>query len=204
MIYLDTKHCGYDLECIGFPSVETCMAVVLEAGSWLVGWHASSAPSMQLAIDAGAFKDYVQRMGGGGVLAAVRLYGVTHRHRSDSNTKDGAEQYVAGELAAVAGVLGYHGRVSYSVLEVARPDYVEFRRAGGGKPCQIYFQNSGDVNYTPTQVAPSKTRHQVVHPAHRVTQPLYTGDSDTAPIVTGVTGLKLKRLKESSWNHFDS
>ncbi|HYT89773.1 MAG TPA: hypothetical protein VEL76_13780 [Gemmataceae bacterium] len=203
MIYLDTKHCGYDLECIGFPSVETCMAIVLEANSWLVGWHASSAPLDAMKLAAGTFRDYVGRMGGGGVFGAIRLYGVTHRHRSNDSTKDGANHYIATELAAVAEVVGYHGRVSYFVLEVPRADYVEFRRVGKGKPCKIYYQSSGEVNYTPGKVTPSKTRHQVIKPGTAQTAPLYGGDDDSAPIVTGVTGLNLHRLKESSWHNFD-
>lgn len=200
MIYLDTRHCGYDLERMGFPSVETCMALVLETNDYLVGWHCPSCSVETLRETAVPFASYVQRMG---TRAATRLYGVTHTHRGGAA---GAKVSVPAELRIVAGALDYHGPVTYVLLEAQRPDYIEFHRIGGGSQCEIYYKNSGKVDYAPGHVATTKTRHHSIKPGSDVATRLYGGDNGIAPIVIGVTAkagaLKMHELGDSTRSTF--
>lgn len=201
MIYLDTKHCGYDLNAIGFPSVETCMAVVLETADWLVGWHASSAPLESTKLQAETFKLYIQKMGDS---KAKRLYGVTHKHRYKELER--VQQEHKEELKAIAKKIGFHGKITGVILDVPRADYVEYRRVGNGNPCLIYYRNSAEVDYTPGQVKTAWTRHQVIKPGTKSASPLYGGKEGTAPIVTGVTAkvgnLDLQPVNPDSWINF--
>ena len=178
MIYLDSKMCGYDLDYIGFPSVETCMAIVFESANWLVGWHATSGRE---SFEDGAtkFGRYVRRVGGN--AQTIRVYGVTHGHRAsltDINT----------ELRTAAGAIEFQGPISTVILRGDVGEFVGFRRVGGGAMCEIHYAPNARMQYVKANVDPSKFRHQTVHPSKAYDSPvnLYGGDENSAPIVEKV------------------
>lgn len=154
MIYLDSRFCGYDLNAMGFPSVETCMAVVLETKDWLVGWHAMNTGS--LLGDAAAFGAYVTKMGDS---TPVRLYGVTHLSRKASM------KMLKQEMEDIADRMNYRGKVSCFHMPERRgsqQDLVLFNRRGSGVKCEVRYIDQTEVTHIEKQVTPSKTPHQVV------------------------------------------
>jgi hypothetical protein len=155
MILLDSRFCGYDLSLIGFPSVETCMAVVLETRDWLVGWHAMNTGGTAIANDATAFGGYVQKMG---TSPEVRLYGVTHPSRMSATL-------LKAQMRTIAQKLNYNGRISvYLMPERRKPqqDYVQFTRIGGNSKCKVEYLDQQLVQHDEVQVVPAKTRHQQI------------------------------------------
>jgi hypothetical protein len=185
MIYLDSKMSGYDLDYIGFPSVETCMAIVFESANWLVGWHATSGRD-SFSHSAAKFGRYVARVGGNAPV--VRVYGVTHGHRASLTD-------VSSELRTAAGTIAFHGPISCVMLDGQVGEFVGFRRVGGGAMCKIEYATNGKVTYVKAEVVPSKSRHRTVHPtsADALPQPLYGGDENSAPIVERVVLVNPKK-----------
>lgn len=155
MILLDSRFCGYDLNLIGFPSVETCMAVVLETRDWLIGWHAMNTGDTAIANDARGFGAYAQKMG---ASRHIRLYGVTHPSRMSS-------QQLKAQMRSIAQNMGYTGRISvYFMPERRNPqqDYVQFTRIGGKSKCKVEYIDQQLVQHDEQQVVPAKTRHQQI------------------------------------------
>lgn len=154
MIYLDSRFCGYDLSAMGFPSVQTCMAVVLETKDWLVGWHAMNTGS--LLGDATAFGAYVKKMGDS---KPIRLYGVTHASRVTSM------KLLKIQLQEIADKMGYSGKASGFFIPELRPsqeDYVAFSRRGSGSTCEVRYIDQQNVAHDEKQVVPSTVRNQVI------------------------------------------
>ena len=204
VIYLDSRFCGYDLNTMGFPSVETCMAVVLETKDWLVGWHAMNTGS--LLGDAAAFGAYVTKMGDS---KPVRLYGVTHLSRKASM------KMLKQEMGDIADRMNYTGKVScFHMPERRSPqqDLVLFNRRSGGVKCEVRYVDQKEVTHVEAQVTPSKTRHQVVSAGkvgaltttviNDLTQTFVT--SPTSPIRTsGSFDLaKLAAVGDKDWTSF--
>ena len=145
MIYLDSRFCGYDISAMGFPSVETCMAVVLETKDWLFGWHAMNTGS--LLGYAAAFGAYVGKMGNS---QPIRLYGVTHLSRK------GSMKLLKQELNDIADRMNYSGKVSCFLMPERRnpqQDYVAFSRRGSGLKCDVRYIDQQDVGHNEQQVA---------------------------------------------------
>lgn len=179
MIYLDSRFSGYDLSAIRFPSVETCMAIVLETKDWLVGWHAMNTGS--LLGDATAFGGYVKKMG---KSKPIRLYGVTHLSRTGNMEK------LKIELRQIADKMDYSGKISCFFMPVRRDsqqDLVTFNRCGGGEKCVVEYIDQRNVVHREEQVLPSKTRHQAIN--NGVVGPLVTRtiDDKTQQFVTSST-----------------
>ena len=154
MIYLDSRFCGYDLSAMGFPSVQTCMAVVLETKDWLVGWHAMNTGS--LLGDATAFGAYVKKMGDS---KPIRLYGVTHLSRLDGM------KMLKIQLQEIAEKMSYSGKVScffIPELRESQEDYVAFSRRGSGSTCEVRYIDQRSVGHDEKQVVPSTVRNQMI------------------------------------------
>ena len=182
MIYLDTKMCGYDPSSIGFPSVETCMAIVVETAGSLIGWHASSGTDTFFG-GAVKFGDYVRRKRAG--QAVVHVYGISHVHRFTERKK--AKSEIIHQLRSVAAEVGLR-EGSFAILEGRDAELVEFRRTGPDRPCDVFFAPNTSVKYNQGQVAPSATKHRTVHPTlGKKPIKLYGGDDDRAPVVESVS-----------------
>ena len=173
MIYLDTKMCGYDDDKIGFPSVQTCMAIVAETADRLIGWHASSGAE-SFAGQAVTFASYVERKRQG--QAVIHVYGVTHGNRGSKSALK--------EMRTMCGAMGYKGNGSFVVLAGDESDYVEVRRRGGGNRCGIYSSPTNNTaSYEKGDVDPNETRHRLIKPGVDKAAKLYGGEENSAPVV---------------------
>ena len=173
MIYLDTKMCGYDEDKIGFPSVQTCMAIVAETADRLIGWHASSGAE-SFAGQAVTFVSYVARKRQGQPL--IHVYGVTHGNRGSNSSLQ--------EMHTVCGAMAYKGKGSFVVLAGNESDYVEVRRRGNGNRCGIYSSpTNNSSSYQKGDVDPNETRHRMIKPGVDRAAKLYGGVENTAPVV---------------------
>jgi hypothetical protein len=204
MILLDSRFCGVDLSIIGFPSVETCMAVVLETEARLVGWHAMNTGTV--VTDAQGFGGFVQA---NVATKHVALYGVTHPSRK-------GEKELKAEMRAIARAAGYTGqKISVYLMPMRRDpqqDYVQFVRAGNGQRCEVHYVDQQEMNHTIQQVAPNATPHRKIVNGvvglltttviDDVTQKYVT--SPTSPITADavVAMHKMRTIQESDWVTF--
>src|SRR5262245_26451897 len=142
-IYLDECQAGCDASDIGFPHVLLCMAVVLQTGAWLYGYHFDKPANTNEY--AGALLNFIQRKGGD-VANGVRLYGCCHHYNRNTNRKPPAGDAHAAwraEMQQIAATLGYHGRVSgfdTSIIDPQQGTYIEFHREQGTNRCRIYYK----------------------------------------------------------------
>jgi hypothetical protein len=195
MLYLMSREVGRDANCIGFPSVKSCLAVVVQTTQELIGWHVFNTPRNQTITDAGAFAQYVTANANG---HAVRLYGATTRAERGNNP--GWKQ----ELLDIAQALHYHGPATAFDMNVAgEGSYVEFVRDANARKCDIYFKRNSKMTYTTTDTDIHAMVQRYVNAGNLTF--LYGGDDDIAPIYTNAqvntATSKKGRLNSASWFH---
>src|ERR1051325_2071480 len=201
MIYLDTKMCGYDDFAIGFPSVETCMAIVVETTNRLIGWHASSGTDTFFE-GAVKFGGYVKRKREG--QAVPHVYGISHVHRFTEGKT--AKKEIIHQLRSVAAEVGLRAG-TFAILEGTSAELVEFRRIGANRLCDVFYAANTSVTYNKGEISPSAAKHRTLHPTQG-NKPikLYGGDDDRAPIVESVSlvndGQGLHKLKLTDLKKF--
>jgi hypothetical protein len=152
MLYLNEHELGFDANCIGFPSISGCHAIVAVTGNGLFGFHnaGGSAPDAY-APRATAFAEYLTSHDQSGKV--LRLYGACHRASRRGYFGGGSWQ---GEMTAFADALGYTGKISgYDLskqdykdphlpgLTKEESSYVEYQFAGS--KCGIYYKRWGKV-----------------------------------------------------------
>lgn len=146
-VNLGERQFGFHATTLGFPSIETCMAIVLVTPGGLYGFHNFGGNNpIQFADKANAFLNCVNQIVGGGALpAASRLYGITHvskRYTDKANWTN--------ELAAFAGRMNFTGRISgYNLDKFTKTGssaYVEFRK--NGTKCDAYVEDWDNVVHT--------------------------------------------------------
>lgn len=181
MIYLDTNMYGEDATTIVFPSVQTCMGLVIETDAELIGVHLSSdtANLNSRALHLGA------HLAKKGPLNVVNLFGITHRNRFGPGT---ALTEMKTQLRSLAAAIHYTGTITGILLpgdvSTAPSDDIQVvRQLGGG--CRIgYVQSHGTVN---TTVTPDSTPHRTIHASKGISS-LYGGDDNQASIAIGLPG----------------
>lgn len=138
-VNLAERQIGFHATTLGFPSIETCMAIVYVTGGGLYGFHnfGGNDPT-QFADKANAFFNGINQITGGAAFpAGSRLYGITH-----VNARGGKTRWIA-ELTAFATKLNFTGRISGYDLDdftkTGRSAYVEFRKAGD--KCNVYVED---------------------------------------------------------------
>lgn len=181
MIYLDTNMYGEDPTTIVFPSVQTCMALVIETAAGLIGVHLSS-DTQNLDARAAHIGAHLATMG---PLGIQHLYGITHRNRFSPGME---LVQLKSQLRCIAAAVHYAGTITGILLpgdaiSAATDDIKATRNHGGG--CQIgYVKSKGTVN---TTVVPGSTPHRTIHAVKGVTN-LYGGDDNQASIAIGLPG----------------
>ncbi len=170
MLQLRERECGDDPLKIGFPSVDTCLAVVLQTTAELVGWHSLNTDTPVTVANSGKLRAYAAAHAGG---APVHLYIATNRanHARDWRT----------ELTAIAGGLLYHGPATAIDLHVNDEGvYVQFERDAASRTCDVFYKRNSKVDYES-----GKTRLHVDSVRHRR---LLTGALDFGHLFTPVGG----------------
>ena len=162
MLYLAEREVGFDLDTIGFPSIDGCHAVVLESGSGLYGFHNYGGSATSSFAERGqVFATFVnQHFVSKGVL--THLYGVCFRGKRGYAHSDKLKAWKE-EMKAFAAALGYRGTVSGYNLDLtgfgAKSAYVEYRKGPTGctvhcKPwvemSHVMSDNSDRVNHRTT------------------------------------------------------
>ena len=139
MIWLAEREVGFDINAIGFPSIDGCHAVVLLTDTGMWGFHNfGGSGASSFAERSQSFASFVsQHFLTRGI--AKHLYGTAfHNKRGWS----GADKLAAwkDEMRAYAAALGYSGKVSgYNLDDTgygAKSAYVEYRR--NGKVCDVF------------------------------------------------------------------
>lgn len=173
MIYLFSNEFGHDAASIGFPSVETCFAIVLQTDSMLLGWHTYNNIPSQLQTKAGVFNSYIGTVHGIGV--PVRLYGATNRKEHGGDWK--------AELRSIAAALNYHGPATLVDLKQGEGTYVQFDRKANDRSCTVSYKRNSKVTYATQVVDVNATPHRRDYGG--AVAPLYGGDDNTNKVYTG-------------------
>ena len=132
MIYLCEREIGFDPQCIGFPSISGCRAVVAVTAGGLFGFHLNGSLS-------GAKKDrfslFIERHVNGGQGTA--LYAAS---------TDACNRYYIQELKDIAEAIGNSGSIYWAdVSDVdAGSAYVEMRLVPGNNTCIITARGWND------------------------------------------------------------
>jgi hypothetical protein len=113
MLYLGNNEMGSDAACIGFPSIDSCEAIVYQTSACLYAIHEMpSGKADAFAGKAAAFAQWVQQqsLNHGGL--GVALYGVINQEKrwSKIRSKDQTDDW-ANELIAVSTALGWGGAI---------------------------------------------------------------------------------------------
>jgi hypothetical protein len=115
MRFLDTNQVGFDPHALGFPSVQSCQAIVYQTDIGLFGFHASSSNLLSHTKKAEAFAQYVQNRSmthapPHGATHGVCVIGVITRFERFGD-KQGTTAHWGDELDAIATQLAFTGPV---------------------------------------------------------------------------------------------
>lgn len=142
MIYLLEHEIGFDPNCIGFPSIQGCHAVVYQTSAGLYGFHiAGGSANGDWAANANVFRQFID--GHGGLNhPGTRLYGVTFVGNNQRGYSLSVRDNWKGELQQIASALGYTGKISgydlFKTLGNNTSAYVEFQARG--PKCKLYIR----------------------------------------------------------------
>ncbi|HEU4631451.1 MAG TPA: hypothetical protein VFS08_16985 [Gemmatimonadaceae bacterium] len=149
MLYLAEREVGFDLDAIGFPSIDGCHAVVLQTESGLYGFHNfGGSGTSSFAERSQAFATFVsQHFVAKGL--PIHLYGTCFRNKRGYADPDKLKAWKE-EMKAFAAALGYKGPVSGYNLDLtgygAKSAYVEYRR--GPKGCTVHCKPWVEMSHT--------------------------------------------------------
>jgi len=110
MINLDTNDVGFDSRKIGFPSLKTCMAIVYQMNTGLLGWHDAYANSKAFTSKCGQFQTFVQNKTINFWSAGENLFGLINREERFNDNGDGLQRWTS-ELTEVAEALKFKGPI---------------------------------------------------------------------------------------------
>ncbi|MEZ4465566.1 MAG: hypothetical protein R3F43_14095 [bacterium] len=157
-VYLNERELGYDPTTLGFPSIDSCMAIVFVTNNGLFGLHnlggSGSTEAGKAATFAGWYNQHFFRSD------ITRLYGVTHvgRRGYTGTPRDGW----IGELRAFAAAVGFNGAIRGVNLRSNIGEYVEFRKVG--HKCQVMVKPWSDNDRTTGPVI-GTNNHRYLHPS---------------------------------------
>ncbi|MGH7460714.1 MAG: hypothetical protein ACREMA_06755 [Longimicrobiales bacterium] len=179
MIYLMSREIGRDTNRIGFPSVQTCLAVVLQTDLELIGWHSFNSNLAVMRVDATTFATYVQ---------ANAVGNPVHLYTASNRAPRGA--FWDPEVQSLATALNFHGSATMIDLKVmpaaAAPGeggYVEFVR-DHRRRCSVYFKRNAKMDYTTSEMPLASINHRMIARGNAQPVPLYGGDNGRAIIHT--------------------
>jgi hypothetical protein len=196
MLYLMSYETGADPNSLGFPSVESCLAVVLQTSNELIGWHSYNTNPDVTASNAATFAVFVNANSTG---PAVRLYGATNRVHHKQWKQ---------ELRDIAAALGYRGPATSVDLKVGEGTYVQFDRDAARRCCNISYKRNSKMNYTTQETAAALVVQRAIKSGNPVPQPMYGGENNEPVIYTGATVDPAKsskgQLNKASWSQMDT
>jgi len=142
MKYLMEHELAFDANCIGFPSIQGCHAIVYQNATGLYGFHvAGGSGEAKWPHNARLFAQFVLKHD---KLAnsPSRLYGVTFVGTNQRGYSLPAQDNWKRELVEFATKLTYSGKISGYDLDntldgTQDSSYVEFRRAGN--KCDLHI-----------------------------------------------------------------
>jgi len=152
MLQLLERQVGADPHHIGFPSVQTCMAIVLLTDTGLFGWHSLNQGDGVTQTNAGRFANFIAANNPG---LHQHLYLATNRGVHGGNWRT--------ELQALAAGLNYHGPATSIDLKVnSEGVYVQFERQQGVNTCAIHYKRNSKMDYESAagRMDPQAVRHR--------------------------------------------
>lgn len=162
---------AFDTNCLGFPSIQGCHAIVYQTNAGIYGFHvAGGSAAEDWPLNGQVFSDFVLAHGGGLIPAGSRLYGVTFVDVQRGYFPEPKKPKWKGELVEFASKLGYTGKISGYDLDKRLPTvqggaapsaYVEYRV--NAAKCDVYVKK-WDGPHQPNRTANiERTNHKSKH-----------------------------------------
>jgi hypothetical protein len=152
--FLDTNQVGFDPAALGFPSVQSCQALVYQTDIGLFGFHASSSslPVHEKKCDAFALFVQNRSIAHAGAVVNTRgvcVIGVITRYERFGD-KQGTKDNWGNELTAFADALGFTGNV-YGIQVSSHVDknesiYVRFDWVANAR-CKVRYKRWTKMDY---------------------------------------------------------
>jgi hypothetical protein len=150
--YLGNDEVGNDGNCIGFPNLGGCMAVVLVTTRGMYGYHMMpGSTDKKVPLFAGFISNYESDT----AINRTHLYGSCNRlvryHDKDMSGTAVKDRWKA-EMREVATLLGFSGKITgYDAscrnrLEDKEAVYIEYRREA--EKCNIFYKRMGKMSLT--------------------------------------------------------
>lgn len=194
VIYLFSTEVGHHLESLGFPSVETCFAIVLQTDAMLIGWHSFNTLAIETQANAAVFRTYINSVPDHGT--SVRLYGATNKKEHGGDWR--------AELTSIAAQIGYKGPASLINLHQGEGTYVQFDRMPAARTCDVSYKRNSKMIYRKGEVNPDDAPHRRIVKGNPTIQKLYGGDDNTAVIYAHAKvdrdQSKSGRMHSASWS----
>ena len=142
MLHLFNNQLGFRNDVLGFPSVDSCNAIVYQTVQGLCGLHNYGGDSpFQFAARAAAFTAFVQECNIGHAAHGKHLYSVINK-RYDPNVREYKSDWI-NEMKAFAQSLKFRGSVHLIKLQKhldGGPVYIQYMRNPGGEDCSIGYK----------------------------------------------------------------
>lgn len=200
MKFLMEHEMAFDADCLGFPSIQGCHAIVYQTTGGIYGFHvAGGSANDDWPLNAGVFRQFINDHGG---LASPgsRLYGasfIENNQRGYSGAKP--KQRWIEELVTFSSALGYTGKISgYDLFKSLGADasaYVEYRV--NGSKCDLYIRKWSRDNDHPTVTDnPDQNIHKVKHKVYGQAPTLKNLDKVVSGVSRdGVTHVHKEKLR---------
>lgn len=213
MLQLFNNQMGFRNDVLGFPSVDSCNAIVYQTAQGLCGLHNYGGDSpFQFAARASAFTAFVQQCNIGHTSHGKHLYSVVNK-RYDPNVPSYKSDWI-NEMKAFAQSLKFRGSVHLIKLQKhldGGPVYIQYMRNPGGEDCSIGYKmyskmsdaRAGEHEQKPNNLFELKKDMGVWN--NSMGKTLKYGQSDPTEVVSSV-GFKndTSRLrwaaKDNSWH----
>lgn len=152
MIYLWSTQIAVDAQSLGFPSVDSCLAVVLQSDQGLAGWHSFNTNLATTGQNAAQFGAYATANLPG---VWLRLYGACNRGVRGGNWQQ--------DMQAIATAIGFTGTVIGLDMKVTTGGaHVEFHRNNGSGRCDVYHKRSSKIVYEKNKLLVGSLPHRIV------------------------------------------
>jgi hypothetical protein len=142
MLHLFNNQLGFSKEVLGFPSVDSCNAIVYQTAQGLCGLHNYGGDSpFQFAARAAAFTSFVQECNIAHNTHGKHLYSVVNK-RYDPDVARYRSDWI-GEMKAFAESPRFHGSVHLIKLRKhldGGPVYIQYMLDPNGEDCSIGYK----------------------------------------------------------------
>jgi hypothetical protein len=169
MLQLFNNHVGFDRNALGFPSVDSCNAIVYQTRQGLCGLHNYGGDSpQQYESRAAAFTAFIQQCNMLHMDQSRSLYSVINSTKRYDCTKQVTRQLWVAEMRAFSTSLNFTGTVHLIALKAhldGGPVYIQYDLNNNGDGCDVSYKKYSKIE---GELVRSETVQQVPPTLHEL------------------------------------